>query len=292
MHPNDFVSRTPIEKGWSGDAKYMAETAAGERFLLRITPNNRAAHRAEMYRMQQQVDALGVPMCRPIDFGLCEQGVYCIQSWIDGADLEDVLPQLTKTEQYALGVESGRILRMIHTIPAPDDQPPWDERFNAKIDRKIRMYGECPIKFDGADALLAYIAENRRLLSGRPQTYQHGDYHVGNMMLEHGRLVIIDFDRYDFGDPWEEFNRIVWCAQKAPAFASGMVDGYFPDGVPEAFWRLLALYISSNMLSSVPWAIPFGQGEIDVMLRQAQDVLCWYDHMRCIIPTWYEEGKS
>jgi aminoglycoside phosphotransferase (APT) family kinase protein len=23
------------------------------------------------------------------------------------------------------------------------------------------------------------------------------------------KIVIIDFDRYDFGDPWEEFNRIV-----------------------------------------------------------------------------------
>jgi len=27
-------------------------------------------------------------------------------------------------------------------------------------------------------------------------------------------LIIIDFDRYDFGAPWEEFNRIVWSAKK------------------------------------------------------------------------------
>ena len=292
MHPDDFTRLTPIEKGWSGDLKYMAETAAGERYLLRITPEARAAHHADMFRMQQAVEALGIPMCRPIAFGHCEQGVYCIQSWVDGVDLEDALSGIDPPEQYRLGVEAGCILRKIHTIPAPDDQPPWDERFNAKIDRKIRMYSECPIKFDGADALLDYIRYNRHLLSGRPQCYQHGDYHVGNMMLERGRITIIDFDRYDFGDPWEEFNRIVWCAQTAPAFAAGMVDGYFPDGVPELFWRLLALHISSNMLSSVPWAIPFGQKEIDVMLRQAQDVLRWYDHMRRIVPSWYEEGRQ
>ena len=292
MHPNDFVTKSPIEKGWSGDQKYCAVTADGTKYLLRVTPAARSANREHMFRMQQQVDALGVPICRPIAFGYCNEGVYTVQSWIEGVDAEAVLPGLSADRQYALGVESGQILRKIHTLPAPDDQPAWDARFNAKIDRKISMYETCPIHFDGAEALLGYIAENRHLLRGRPQCYQHGDYHVGNMMLENGRLVIIDFDRFDFGDPWEEFNRIVWCAQSAPAFAAGMVDGYFPDGVPELFWRLLALYISSNMLSSVPWAIPYGQKEIDVMLRQAQDMLGWYDHMRQVVPSWYEAGRS
>jgi aminoglycoside phosphotransferase (APT) family kinase protein len=101
-------------------------------------------------------------------------------------------------------------------------------------------------------------------------------------------IVIIDFDRYDFGDPWEEFNRIVWCAQAAPAFASGLVDGYFGGCVPAEFWRLLALYISSNMLSSIPWAIPFGEWEIRTMLNQAADVLEWYARMETPIPTWYD----
>ena len=53
------------------------------------------------------------------------------------------------------------------------------------------------------------------------------------------------------------------------------------------FWKLLALYISSNALSSLPWAIPFGQSEIDVMLNQAKQVLEWYDYMQSPIPTWY-----
>ena len=106
-------------------------------------------------------------------------------------------------------------------------------------------------------------------------------------MLCGGRLVVIDFDRFDFGDPWEEFNRIVWCAQASPRFAAGMVDGYFDGRVPEEFWRLLALYIVGNQLSSVAWAIPYGREQVDVMLRQARDVLDWYDGMRRIVPRWY-----
>lgn len=135
--------------------------------------------------------------------------------------------------------------------------------------------------------MIEYIMENMGLLDGRPQSFQHGDYHIGNMMLSAERLVVIDFDRFDYGDPWEEFNRIVWCAQASPRFASGMVDGYFGGAAPEMFWRLLALYISSNTLSSVYWAIPFGQREIDVMLNQAAEVLEWYDGMKKTVPKWY-----
>ena len=53
------------------------------------------------------------------------------------------------------------------------------------------------------------------------------------------------------------------------AFASGMADGYFDNNVPPDFWRLLALYIGSNTLASLPWAIPFGEEEVQTMRRQA-----------------------
>lgn len=188
-------------------------------------------------------------------------------------------------------MEAGHILQKIHSIPAPETQEDWEICFNRKMDRKIREYGECPVKYENGQAFIDYINENRHLLKDRPQVFQHGDYHIGNMMIDRsGKLQIIDFDRYDFGDPWEEFNRIVWCAQKAPVFASGMVNGYFDGDVPTEFWKLLALYISSNTLSAVCWAIPFGQNEVDTMLNQAKEVLSWYDHMRNPIPTWYFKG--
>ncbi len=107
------------------------------------------------------------------------------------------------------------------------------------------------------------------------------------MIGRDGKLYIIDFNRNDYGDPWEEFNRIVWCAQKSALFASGMVDGYFDGAVPGDFWKLLALYISSNTLSSVYWAVPFGDAEVNTMLNQAKEVLVWFDGMTSTIPKWY-----
>lgn len=293
---SDLVILTPIEAGWSGDIKYKALAADGTPYFLRITPRERGDRFTRMFHMQQKVAATGIPMCRPFAVGECPEGIYAIHSWVDGEDAEPAVMSMIPAMQYKLGCDAGEYLTRIHSIPAPADQPDWESRFNAKIDRKIQMYAACPIHFEGDRHLLRYIEENRHLLANRPQCFQHGDYHIGNMMLtyEDGQphIVIIDFDRYDFGDPWEEFNRIVWCAQAAPAFATGLVDGYFGGEVPAEFWRLLALYISSNMLSSVPWAIPFGEGEVATMLRQARDVLAWYANMSKPVPAWYDATLS
>ena len=284
---DSIISRTPIDKGWSADRKFCVHTADGEKYLLRISSADRLARKQREFEKMEAVSRLGIPMCLPLEFGSCEDGVYAILSWIDGEDAEEAIIAMPQERQYTYGLDAGRILAKIHTVPAPADAPDWESRFNAKIDRKIKMYSECPLKFEGDHYILDYLASNRHLLKDRPQCYQHGDYHIGNMMIEDGKIVIIDFDRYDFGDPWEEFNRIVWCAQAAPAFASGNVDGYFDGDVPHKFWELLALYIGSNMLSSIPWAIPFGDAEINTMMNQARDVLDWYDNFMNVIPKWY-----
>ena len=283
-----ITSREPIQKGWSNDKKYCITDETGKRFLLRVSDRSEYDAKQSEFTMMQRVASLGIPMCQPLKFGICEEGVYAIQSWIDGESAEDVIPRLSNKEQYGYGFEAGRILRKIHSISAPDSQEDWAVRFNRKMDIKIRNYELCPIKCPNGQAFIDYIEANRHLLNGRPQTYQHGDYHIGNMMIDrYGQLFIIDFNRNDYGDPWEEFNRIVWCAQKSPRFASGMVDGYFDGDVPKAFWELLALYISSNTLSSVYWAVPYGDAEVNTMLNQAADVLNWYEDMTRTVPDWY-----
>lgn len=284
-----IVTKTPILEGWSEDKKYCITNEEGERFLLRVTDIGQFDKKQAEFNNMQRVAALGIPMCVPIEFGTCDDGVYAIHSWIEGKSAESVIPKLPPSKQYDYGIEAGQILRKIHSIPAPETQEDWEIRFNRKMDTKIRKYEECPIKYPKGQAFIDYSNANRHLLSGRPQSYQHGDYHIGNMMIDDaGKLYIIDFNRNDYGDPWEEFNRIVWCAQRSELFASGIVDGYFDNDVPTDFWKLLALYISSNTLSSVYWAIPFGEKEINTMLNQAAEIMSWYDDMKNIIPTWYK----
>ena len=283
-----IVKKEPVRKGWSHDKKYCVTDEKGERFLLRVSDMAQYEAKRSEFMMMRRVASLGIPICQPIEFGVSEESVYSLQSWIDGESAEDLIPLFSSREQYDYGLEAGRILRRIHSIPAPDSQEDWAARFNRKIDTKVRKYGECLLKYPNGQAFIDCVNANRHLLNGRPQTYQHGDYHIGNMMIGRNRqLYIIDFDRNDYGDPWEEFNRIVWCAQKSPSFASGMANGYFDGDVPADFWRLLALYISSNMLSSLYWAIPYGEKEVRTMLNQAEEVLTWYNGMTDTVPGWY-----
>ncbi len=283
----DFISKELIKKGWSCDKKYCVTTADGTKYLLRITPPDKSGKCGDMFRMQQKVAALGVPMCKSLEIGECDEGVYILQTWIDGKDAEDIVPYLADPEQYALGLEAGRILKKIHSIPAPKNQQDWETRINKKADSRIRKYNECPLKYENGEVFIDFINSNLHLLKDRPQVFQHGDYHIGNMMIENGKVIIIDFDRYDFGDPWEEFKSVTWCARKSPLFASGMVDGYFDNVVPIEFWKLLAMYISIGMITSLPWAIPFGEGEIQTMKNLASEVLVWYDNMQNPVPGWY-----
>ncbi len=287
-----IIAREPIEKGWSGDQKFRASTPQGV-FLLRISPAERFRRRQHAHEHAVQAYQLGVSMPQPLEFGECPEGIYTVESFVEGTDGEQYIPTLPEKEQYAYGLDAGKALQKLHSLPAPADAPDWEKRFNAKIDRKLAMYEECPLRYENDGPILSYLADNRHLLKNRPQSYQHGDYHIGNMLIDtQGKLTVIDFDRDDYGDPWEEFNRIVWCAQKAPAFACGMVDGYFDGCVPMEFWQLLCLYICSNTLSSLPWAIPFGEGEVEIMKAQNRDILDWYENMTKAVPGWYRKGEE
>ena len=205
----NFISREPINKGWSGDKKYCARDSEGRKYLLRVSPAEQYERKRCEYELMRRVAALGIPMCLPLEFGTSGEGVHSVQSWIDGTDAEEIIPGLTPKEQYSYGSEAGRILKKIHTIPAPDGAEDWETFFNRKLDRKIRMYEECPLKYENGQAFIDYINAHRQLLEGRPRSYQHGDYHIGNMMIGRDKkLYIIDFNRCDHGDPWEEFRSI------------------------------------------------------------------------------------
>ncbi|MGM0751692.1 MAG: phosphotransferase [Bacillota bacterium] len=290
-----FRKIEPINKGWSSDKKYYIETDTGEKLLLRAADRSAYEMKKSEFEIMKRLSVKGLPMSQPIELGICDNGhsVYSLFTWCEGEDAQVMLPKLTDTEQYELGLKSGRILREIHSIPSPDDREDWEKIFNRKVDSKINQYKDCPIKIEGGDLIIAYIEANRHLLRGRPQSFHHGDYHVGNMVISQDReLSIIDFNRHDFGDPWEEFNRIVWSASVSPHFATGQLNGYFNGRPPEEFFKLMAFYISSNMLSSVPWAMAFGEDEVNVMKEQAKEVMSWFDGMNHPVPTWYLENFS
>lgn len=285
-----------ITRGWSADRKYRAKNSDGEKFLLRVT------HAAEKFPYKQQefavlktLEKLDLPVPKPLDLTYCKDGeIICmLLSWVPGKELEEALPGLPPKDQYRLGIAAGKILRQLHTIPVPDPMPHWEEWFAKKIDRRIKAYAACGVRLPHDEEILTYIAANHHLIQNRPQCFQHGDYHIGNMVLdENGTLGIIDFDRADCGDPWEEFNRITWCAAASKYFAAGRIDGYFEGDIPENFWKLCLLYICSDMTGAAAAAVSLGEDEIAGVVQTARDVFSWFDDLNNPIPNWYPCGLN
>lgn len=287
--PFTIFEITPVLAGWSADEKYRVVTKDGV-FLLRLSPEDQYERKLIEFQAMQKMAGLGVPMSRAIDMGRYEHGVYSLQEWIEGEDAEALIPALPTNEQARLGKMAGDILKTIHSIPRSGEFEDWDTLFNRKIDKRIQNYLACPLKYEGDAFFFRAIERYRGLLKNRPQSCHHGDYHVGNMMIDRdGQLVLIDFDRLDFGDPWEEFNRLFWSVKASAIFAKALVDAYFDSLIPSCFWELFQLYISVNALSSLPWAIPFGDKDVSNMREMAGILLDWYPKEDECIPTWYRE---
>ena len=286
-----IVKKEPINKGYSGDKKYYIETDDDRKLLLRVSDIAESEYRKTEFEMTRKVAELGIPMSVPVEFGSCEDGTYSLHNWIEGEDVKidgTVLPKFSEKERYTFGLKAGEILRKIHSVPASETNAITDNKIHnyLDVDDKIHNYLNCGLRFEGDEYILAYIENNRHLLQNRPHCFLHGDYHPGNMMIENGELIIIDFNRYSYGDPWEDFNCIEWDAELSPHFATGQIRGYFNGESLLEFFKVLAFYISCNALKNIHGAA-IGLYDLETMMNQVQDVLRWYDNMRNSVPTWY-----
>ena len=285
-----FVKIEPVEKGWSSDKKYYIETAADEKLLLRVADIIEYERKKKEIDVMKRISALGINMSQPIDFGICNGGknVYTLLTWCEGKEAKVILPMLTETEQYVIGLKAGEILKRIHTIETYPESSDWVKSYSAKIDNYIEKYKNCGMTFDGDKLMLNHVEQNRHLLENRPTCLTHGDFHVGNLVISPEKdLYVIDFQRYRIIDAYCALMSIMFSADVSPHFATGQLRGYFDGEPPEDFWELLAFYLAAVSINSIPWSIPFGQEEIDFSYKMIENILHWFDNMKNPVPTWY-----
>lgn len=294
IHPvNEWLKVEKINKGWSRDQKYYIESRNGEKFLLRLSDISTYDNKNKEFEMMKKVIKSGVNMSRPIDFGICGNGsyVYSLLSYIDGESADEKIKKLSNREQFNLGMESGRILKKFHSIPAPPDIEDWEPRMIRKLQIRLDRYKLSGISIKNDSCALEYLQNNLSLLKNRPQTFQHGDFHLGNLILTEGNtLGVIDFNRWDFGDPYEEFYKMnMFTREISIPFARGQIIGYFGDKIPDDFFKLLALYTADTILFSIVWAIPFGKKDVEGMIKRAEVILEDYDSFNTFIPKWFTD---
>lgn len=287
----------PLEKGWSADRKFLVRMKDGTRGVLRISDISMLERKKAEFGFVRRVHESGVRCSRPYAFGTCEDGKSCcmLLSYLEGDEAEISIPRLPHEEQYRLGREAGAFLKRIHSLDTLKATYDWQERMNLKVESKKRIFLESGIVFEGYGSLVSHITKHLHLLEGRPLVLQHGDYHLGNMVVmenQGGRnLGILDFNRFDHGDPYEDFTRLfVFSAGISPEFSKGQIDGYFMGEVPEDFFRITSLYVALDALSGIPWALDFGKDELNIAITRAETIISMYNGFRRYVPSWDVEN--
>lgn len=286
-----FDKAEKIKRGMAGDEKYYC-LRGGEEFLLRIADGEDYEEKKREFEHLKRLGDKGLPVPKCIEFAKSDDSskVFTLLSWIPGEEAEKLIPQLSPKEQYELGKQAGVILRKIHeAAPITEDSKGWYERYFEVITPRLDAYKSEGIPFDGSDKIRNFIEENKHLIKSRPLCHHHGDYHTGNLIVNDGKLWVIDWHTMDFdsiGDPWYEFNRL---DTKYPEFAKGQIDAYFDGKVPDEFWRLFALYFSTSAITSIVWAKYWAPDKLDEIMGLNRSVLKLFDNMENPIPAWYRK---
>ena len=137
------------------------------------------------------------------------------------------------------------------------------------------------------EKILEYYTGHYEIMKERPSVLCHGDYHLGNMVVDNGRLGIIDFDKTGPADPYDDLKPAFWSAAVNEYFETGLINGYFEGRIPDDFWPILKFYTAESIISHLPWAKTFGSEEVRTALDEAERQLQWYGDFELEIPTWY-----
>ena len=282
-----------VEKGYSKDQKYHIITDEQEHLLLRCSLAKNFFQKEKEYQFISKIAQTGITMTKPVSFGICNEGqwVYLLLTWVEGVDLEEVLGNFPIERQYELGRQAGNILRTIHQIPLNEDENP----INTKIPKKLlqlEKYEHSLRRVENDEEVVEYVKQNIQKIWRERPTYLHGDFHPGNLIYQSdGTIGVIDFNRWEIGDPYEEFYKLEsFGVELSIPYCIGQIESYFNDQVPEQFWETLAVYVAHSSLYSIEWATQFDEEEILGMVQRYHASIKHFDHYKQIVPTWY--GKN
>lgn len=288
-----WVSVELLSKGYSADKKYKISTKTGETLLLRISDASVHEQKKKEYDIICKYEKLGFEMSKPLDCGLCDKGEhsYMLLTWVEGEDLETAMASLSEKEQYELGRSAGRILRQIHSIPVEACDVP-EQTKKAKKLMQLTRYEQSNVRIANDEIAVRYVKDNMDKIWLEPPVYLHGDFHPGNLILTPQKtLGVIDFNRWEVGDPYEEFYKLEsFGVEVSVPYCIGQIDAYFNDEVPTQFWETLAVYVAHASLYSIKWAEKFGQKDIDGMVARCKAAMEHYDGFRRVVPSWYDDS--
>ncbi|MBB4826425.1 aminoglycoside phosphotransferase (APT) family kinase protein [Sporosarcina luteola] len=281
-----------INKGFSSDEKFLIHMQDGNnKLLLRLFHLEELELKKTEYSVLKRLQEYNVTCSKPIAIGEVGNRGYMITSYIEGKDAEEEILKYSNEEQYTIGIEAGRELRKMHQLSAPVYIASWYARKVEKHKKYIDAYLACGVKVHNDHKIMKFINENMHLMKQRPNLFQHDDFHLGNIIVSNKEFKgVIDFGRYDWGDPFHEFLKVgIFSRRVSIPFSIGQIRGYFHNKEPDdEFWRLYSLYLAMCVFSTVIWTLKTIPNDMNDMLDKIYTYLDDHDYFGSIKPKWYQ----
>ncbi|MEZ4733045.1 MAG: aminoglycoside phosphotransferase family protein [Caldilineaceae bacterium] len=279
---------TPITKGFSFEKKFKLTSERGD-FLVRLSSIAAYAAKAQEFALMQQLYANGVHCNQPILILAAEASatVCTLYRYLAGVDAEENISNLSAATQYQIGVAAGQDLRRINNLSRATNT--WKARKWQKHERYVKRYFQQAYRFKNDERILRFIETHYDPTEAAQDYLQHDDFHLGNLVLNGQHYGgILDFERYDWGDPLHEFVKLEWFTWPvSEAFARGQVAGYFGQRrLSNAECRQIAVYIAMSVLSTIVWTLEFHPHTWPEMEGQVLSILARYDDFTRIRPPW------
>ena len=273
-----IVKCTAILKGFSFDQKYKIELENHETYFLKVCDSLARERKLEEYEYMRRFESLQIPMPKLLHFVNMDNLNQCVQvfEWIEGEDGQDILSRLTEREQYLAGKRAGEVLKVIHTVEKKNVEESWETLRWNKYESYLQAIEEYQTDFIDLKAVLAFVEHHKDLLQDRPVVFLHDDFHPANLMVHHKEFrAVIDFARFDFGDPIHDFYKVpLFTTDVSVPFAIGQVHGYC-GGEPS----LPADIVWTNRIT------PHLLNEMKIRLRR---ILEEHHDFTSYIPSWYK----
>ena len=103
---------------------------------------------------------------------------------------------------------------------------------------------------------------------------------------------IIDFGRYEWGDPIHDFTKLgLFSRNVSIPFSIGQLKGYFHgEEPPNQFWEIYSLYMATTLISTKVWAENLHPTNLYVLMDKNKVILKDHDNFTLMKPKWFTEG--
>ncbi|EMA6344901.1 aminoglycoside phosphotransferase family protein [Bacillus cytotoxicus] len=287
-----IVKCTVISKGFSLDQKYKIELENRERYFIKVCDRVARKRKQEEYGYMSRLELLEVPMPKLLHFVNLDSCNQCVQvfEWMEGEDGKDILAKLTEKEQYIAGKRAGEVLKAIHTVKEKNVEESWETLRWNKYKKYVQALEEYETDFIDIKRVLTFVETHKHLLQDRPVVFLHDDFHPANLMFYHNEFrAVIDFARFDFGDPIHDFYKLsLFTVDTSVPFAVGQIHGYCEDEPPLHFWKLYALYAAMIFPADIVWTHRITPNLVEKMKIRLRRIVEEHNGFTSYIPNWYK----